>query len=489
MSGATKPSGAAMSAAPRTLSLTVDADGIALITLDDPSRPVNVTSPELVGELLAALDRVAADPVIRGAVLVSGKADSFVAGGDIKDYVGAHDRGMTEAEAFEISRRWNVDLRRVERCGKPLAAAIHGVALGGGFELALCCHHRVLAGDERARVGLVEVGIGLLPAGGGTQRLPRLIGVAPALAAMLEARRMRADEALACGAVDAVVPRDELLVAARAWVCGHPQAVQPWDVPGFRAPGADAFDWARARTDLLARTRGRYPAPLACFDAVRDGIEHPIEEGLAIESRHSAALLPGAVARNLMRTGFVHRHLARFYADGSHPYVLRLRNACEREVAALLDEGVSRERIQEAARAADWDALPWPATPPRCGAHTPQPRVDDVVQRLLHAVALEGVRCLDERIVDGPADADVGAVAGIGYPRWTGGVLSYIETVGLDRFVHAADRLARLHGARYTPPASLRERVRAGRKFHAPPQPEAVIRSQLLSPMTAGARG
>jgi enoyl-CoA hydratase/carnithine racemase len=163
-------------AAWRTLSFAVDADGIALITLDDPSRPINVTSPELIADLMAALDRVTTDPAVRGAVITSGKAGSFVAGGDIKDFVGAHERGMTEAEAFEISHRWNVELRRIERCGKPIAAAINGVALGGGYELSLCCHHRVLVDDEKARVGLVDVSIGLLPAGGGTQRLPRLIG-------------------------------------------------------------------------------------------------------------------------------------------------------------------------------------------------------------------------------------------------------------------------------------------------------------------------
>ncbi|HEX4586041.1 MAG TPA: enoyl-CoA hydratase-related protein, partial [Burkholderiaceae bacterium] len=95
-------------------SLDVDADGVALITLDDPQRAVNVTSPALVGELIAALDHVATDPAIRGAVLTSGKSGSFVAGGDIKDFATAHDRGMSEEEAFRISDRWNVDLRRIE---------------------------------------------------------------------------------------------------------------------------------------------------------------------------------------------------------------------------------------------------------------------------------------------------------------------------------------------------------------------------------------
>ena len=450
----------------RTLSLAVDADGIALITLDDPSRTMNVTSPELVADLMAALDRVGTDPAIRGAVLTSGKPGSFVAGGDIRDFVGAHDRGMTQAEAFALSDRWNVELRRIERCGKPIAVAINGTALGGGYELALCCHHRVVVDDDKVRIGLVEVSIGLLPAGGGTQRLPRLIGVAAALALMLEARRLSPAEALACGAIDEVVPREELLSAARAWVLAHPRAMQPWDAPGFRAQGAEGFDWARARDELVAHTHGRYPAPLACFDAVREGVTLAIDEGLRVESRHSATLLPGAVARNLMRTGFIHRHLARRFADGSDPYVQRLRSACEREVTMLLGEGVSAEQVDDAARSVDWAAIPSPRSIAAAEAQTRQPGIEQIARRLLVAVALEGVRCLDDGTIEGPAEADVGSVAGIGYPRWTGGVLSYVETVGLASFIAASERLARLHGERFEAPQSLRERAHGDRKFH-----------------------
>ena len=169
---------------------SVGADGVALITLDDPARPANVTSPELTAELLAAIDRVAGDDAVVGAVIASGKPGRFVAGGDIKDFVGAFERRMSEAEAFELSHRWNRDLRRIERCGKPFAAAINGAALGGGFELALLCQHRVLVDEPHAVVGLVEVGLGLLPAGGGSQRLPRLVGIDAALRLMIDARRL-----------------------------------------------------------------------------------------------------------------------------------------------------------------------------------------------------------------------------------------------------------------------------------------------------------
>ena len=323
----------------------------------------------------------------------------------------------------------------------------------------------MLADDESVRVGLVEVTIGLLPAGGGTQRLPRLIGVAPALALMLEGRRLRPAEALACGAVDQVVPRDRLVAAAREWVRSHPHAVQPWDAPGCRAP-TDDFDWAGERAALLARTHGRYPAPLALFDAVRDGLPLAIDDGLRVESRCSATLLPGAVARNLMRSGFVHRQLAKRFAGPPGPYVQRLRSACEQEVAALLDEGVAPAVIEQAARSADWSALPWPAEHAPATPHHDAPELEALVRRLLAAAALEGVRCLDDGTAASAAEADVGSLAGIACPRWTGGVLSYVETVGLAPFVAEAEALARQHGARFMPPTGLVERARNGRKFY-----------------------
>jgi hypothetical protein len=301
---------------------------------------------------------------------------------------------------------------------------------------------------------------------------------------MLEGRRLRPADALALGAVDAVVPRGQLIDAARAWVLAHPQAVQPWDAPGFRAPGAADFDWARAHAELIERTRGRYPAPLALLGAVRKGIDRPIEEGLRIESMYFAPLLPSAVARNLMRSGFVHRQLARRYAGEAGPYVQRLRAACEHEVAALLHEGATAAVVEQAALDADWTAMPcparpWPARPcptmpcpalgPAATASMHQPTLDAVTQRLLHAVALEGVRCFDDGSVESAAEADVGSLAGIGFPRWTGGVLSYVETVGLARFVFEAERLAQQHGTRFAPPPSLIERARSGSKFYGRP--------------------
>src|SRR4051812_38653075 len=266
------------------VTMAVGADGVALITLDDPARPANVTSPELTAGLLAAIDCVANDDAVVGAVIASGKPGRFVAGGDIKDFVGAWERHMSLAEGFELSHRWNREFRRIERCGKPFAAAINGAALGGGYELALMCHHRVLVDEPQAMVGLVEVGIGLLPAGGGSQRLPRLVGVDAALRLMIDARRLAPKEALAAGLVDAVVPANRLIHVARDWVRTHPRAKQPWEDGG---PSTDkaSIDALRARWqhEIDERFGPRYPAPAALLQAVFDGVQVPLDDALRIE--------------------------------------------------------------------------------------------------------------------------------------------------------------------------------------------------------------
>jgi 3-hydroxyacyl-CoA dehydrogenase/enoyl-CoA hydratase/3-hydroxybutyryl-CoA epimerase len=466
--------------ATRTLRIDIDADGIALITLDDPARSMNVTSPELVADLMTAVERVSRDSDIRGAILTSGKDKGFAAGGDIKDFVTAHDRGMTEDEAFEISNRWNVDLRRIERGGKPIVAALNGLALGGGLELALCCHHRVLVDDPRAIVGLVEVTIGLLPAGGGSQRLPRLIGIERALPLMLEGRRLQPAEALALGIVDRVVPKERLLSAAREWVLEHPHAQQPWDIEGFQLPGGTGplaphanRTWMLGMARELQRSQGNYPAPLALMSAVYEGTQLPIDLGLRIESKYSAKLLPGAVARNLMRTCFVNRGRASRPDTSARRCAERVSAAYVDEGQRMVEEGVAPALIENAARFAGMAAGPLALADHRSRESVPpnaaQPDAADVKQRLLYIQALEGARCLEEGVVADPADADVASVYGAGFPGWTGGALSFVETVGLREFVAECQHLAGRYGPRFEPPPGLRERARQGLKFYKPP--------------------
>ena len=295
---------------------TVDTDAIAVLLMDVVGRPMNVLTPEFTADLAQCVERIASDPGIRGAVVASGKS-SFMAGADIKDMVGAFERGMSAVEAAGVSHGLSRLLRRLETCGKPIAAAINGVALGGGFEVALACHYRVMADEPKAAVGLPEVTIGLLPGAGGTQRVPRLIGVAEALKLITEGRTVRAQEAFKKGLVHEVAPAAEIIERARQWVLKGGAGIQPWDRKGFRIPGgagqaspaaAQAFMMGTALT--AQATMRNFPAPLAILSCVYEGTQVPIDAGLAIESKYFGQLLAGPVARNLMRTMFVNKGLA-----------------------------------------------------------------------------------------------------------------------------------------------------------------------------------
>jgi 3-hydroxyacyl-CoA dehydrogenase / enoyl-CoA hydratase / 3-hydroxybutyryl-CoA epimerase len=707
---------------------SVDGDGIATLLVDVVDRPMNVLTPGFLVDLESCIEKLSGDAAVRGAVVASAKA-SFMAGADIKDMVSLFDRGITPAEAAQFSVNLNRIYRRLETCGKPLAAAINGVALGGGFELALACHHRVMADDPKAGVGFPEVKIGLLPGAGGTQRLPRLIGVTEALRLITEGRQVGSAEALAKGMVHELAPATEIVECARRWLLTAGEAVQPWDRIGFRVPGgggqsttgaAQAF---MAATALTAKaTMRNYPAPLAILTTVYEGTQVPIDTALRIESKHFGRLLAGPVARNLMRTMFVNKGLAdklarrpaglvktpvhRLGILGSgmmgagvadvsaaagidvvlldtsidlaqkgkdHTRQLRARDVergrrtqaeaetvlprirptasfdelegCDlvieavyedREIKAdvtakaeavmpatavfasntstlpitglaraskrpeqfigihffspvekmplveiivgkktsaetlaraldyvgqlrktpivvndsrgfytsrcfgtfmyegmqLLAEGVAPALIENAARIAGMPVGPlavadevtidlqwkvirqaeqdlgrrfkrpvsyevvrrfveelkrpgrrfgagfydypekghkrlWPGLAELYTAAPKQPDAAEVENRLLCIQALEAARCMEEGVVTTAAEADLGSVLGWGFPAWTGGTLSYIDTIGVREFVAECDRLAKRHGARFRPSKWLRERADRGDKFHA----------------------
>lgn len=296
------------------LDLTVDTDGVAAVTLDVAGRSMNVITPALIAEFDAALKQVRSDTAIKGLLIVSAKA-SFVPGYDLGELVQAFSREQSAAEFYRTDEVALSKLyRRLETCGKPVAAAINGLALGGGLELALACHYRVLADDPKAIVGLPEVKVGLLPGAGGTQRLPRLIGIEKALPVLLEGVNVHPAEALKLGIVDEVVPVEELVATARRWLLNSPSGVQPWDRKGFQVPGgtnilqpaiANAFTGATAL--VVKSTQRNYPAPIAILSAVFEGIRVPIDTALQIESKYFSKLATGVVARNLIRTSFIHK--------------------------------------------------------------------------------------------------------------------------------------------------------------------------------------
>ena len=286
------------------LKLTVDADGIATATMDSPGRSMNVLDDKLAAGLAALVDRLETDASIKGLVLASGKKD-FLAGADIDRL-----RALSSArEAFDESMRFKKALRRLELCGKPVVAAINGKCLGGGLEIALACHHRIVLDDGKARLGLPEVKLGLLPGGGGTQRLPRLVGMQQALQWMGEGTDVRAAQALKSGLVGALATSaDDLHAQARAWIVANPAPKQPWDLPKFRYPGGDSRSPAMAQlfsvapSMVSAKSFGNYPALTHILSCVFEGGLVGIDAGLEIESRYFAACAMSQESRNLIGT-------------------------------------------------------------------------------------------------------------------------------------------------------------------------------------------
>ena len=295
---------------------TVDSDGIATLMIDLPGKSMNVLCDELNSELSECIDRVANDENVSGAILASGKG-AFVAGADLTELVTAYDRGVSAEQGYAWSRDLSMVLRKLETCTKPFAVAINGLALGGGFELCLACHYRVMTDNPKAALGLPEVSIGLMPGAGGTQRLPRLIGIEKALPVILQGKKLNPEKALALGVVQEIAPVDELLERAKAWLMGTPQAVAPWDVKGFRVPGGagantpkNAQNFMVGTSLLAANTQHNYPAPIAAISAVYEGCITPIDTGLDIESQYFGQLVSDVVARNMMRSLFINKGAA-----------------------------------------------------------------------------------------------------------------------------------------------------------------------------------
>ncbi len=230
-----------------TFSFDIDADGIAHAVFDVPGRSMNTLTGNAVADIIAITKEVASNDKIKGLVISSGKPSGFCAGADLGE-MGSRAGGegdkakKTEAELkkeqFDAGFSLNKTLRQLETCGKPVAVALNGLALGGGLEVALAGHYRVAANDNpKLQFGLPEAKIGLLPGAGGTQRLPRLIGVQAALPLILQGESFNAEKALAMGVVNELAPSSETEAKATAWVKANPTAKAPWDVKGFKVPG------------------------------------------------------------------------------------------------------------------------------------------------------------------------------------------------------------------------------------------------------------
>lgn len=285
---------------------TLDDDGIATLSWNLPARSQNVLNGESCEAFFAAA-RALQDAAVKGMLVTSAKPD-FIAGGDL-EWLQASDSAETLfARTCELHRA----LRALETGGKPVAIAMPGSALGGGLEIALAGHYRVAADNPKARFGLPEVTLGLLPGGGGTQRLPRLVGVQASLPLLLEGKRLKAADALAAGILHAVVPAGEEIAAARAWLldASRRTATQPWDAKGFRIPGGalthPSVQQVFMAANALARqkTYGNYPAVANILSCVYEGLLTDLDTGLKTEARYFVKAVLSPEAKAMIRTLF-----------------------------------------------------------------------------------------------------------------------------------------------------------------------------------------
>lgn len=291
----------------------VEDNGIAIITWAMQNSPMNVLNKDSLEAYEAAVDRAIADEAVKGVIVTSARPE-FIAGADLRMLARA------KQQSAEEMYNWTRDLqnlfRKQETSGKPFVAAINGTALGGGLELTLATHYRVAADNPKAKLGLPEVKLGLLPGGGGTQRLSRLIGAREALPLLTQGRDLSPKKALEKGVVHAVVPADELLDAARAYILEGGSATQPWDDRKFRIPGGGVqtpkgYETFIGGAGMLQReTFGVYPAPKAIMACVYHGLQMPIDRGLSYEAREFTQLARGDVAQNMIRSLFFNLNAA-----------------------------------------------------------------------------------------------------------------------------------------------------------------------------------
>src|SRR3954463_4715609 len=286
-------------------------DGIVVLTLDDPNQSANTMNAAYAASMTATVERVEAEKdEIKGVVITSAKK-TFFAGGDLNDLKRA--RKEDAPQVAEMVRELKAQLRRLETLGKPVVAAINGAALGGGLEIALATHHRVIVDDAKAGLGFPQVQLGLLPGGGGVTRSVRMFGIANALLQLLlQGQRHRPDKALEMGLVDEVVPtREDLIPAAKKWIAENPEAVQPWDVKGYKIPGGTPSNPSFAANlpafpaNLRKQIKGaNYPAPHHIMAAAVEGAQVDFDTAIEIEGRYFTDLVTGQVAKNMIQAFF-----------------------------------------------------------------------------------------------------------------------------------------------------------------------------------------
>ena len=300
-----------------------DADGVAIITWDTVGKSMNVMNEQGFFDLEALIDEALADDTVKGIILTSGKPDSFAGGMDLniiakmKEMAGdAPAQGLMDG----LMRMHGI-LRKIERGGmddknkggKPIACCLPGTALGIGLEIPLSCHRIFAADNPKAKIGLPEIIVGIFPGMGGTTRLVRKLGAMGASPFLLEGKLSDPKKAKSGGLIDEVVPADELIETAKAWVLSEPSIVKAWDEKGYKMPGGAPYHPAGFMTFVGAsamvngKTQGAFPAAKALLSAVYEGALVPFDTALKIEARWFTNVLMNPSSSAMIRSLFINK--------------------------------------------------------------------------------------------------------------------------------------------------------------------------------------
>ena len=286
----------------------VGADGIGILSINQVNNPTNLFSTEFITSYIELANNVVADKDIKGMILTSGRS-MFMPGADLREL---QTMGDDPQKTFDGTMQMHQSLRALETAGKPFVAAINGTAMGGGLELCLTCHHRIVLNNVKIKLGFPEAKVGLLPAGGGNSKVPYLLGIQNSLMYLLQGKEVRPAQALKDGLIDDLAEsQEELIQKAKDWIFANPNPVQPWDNKKHRVPGGDVWSANGVQTlvgaagNLGKMAHGNYPAQSYIMKVIHDGLPITIDRALEIEARYFIKLLASKEAKNMIRTGFM----------------------------------------------------------------------------------------------------------------------------------------------------------------------------------------
>jgi len=300
-------------------------NNIAIISWNMTTSAMNVLNDISIPEFEGHLEKAYSDQEVKGIIITSEK-NEFIAGADVKMILRNNSKDPSEMHKFSLE--FNAIFRKLETCGKPVVAAMNGTALGGGYEVCLACHYRIALDNPKAVIGLPEVQLGLLPGGGGTQRLPRIIGMEAALMLMVEGKRISPTEALGYGMVnDIAATREEMMEKSIKWILANPKAIQPWDEynkktgeikarENYKVPGGNVQSPTGMRTFaggtamIMEKTKGNYPAPIAILSCVYEGLQVNMDRAIPIEARYFVKVATSREAKNLIGVMFLGKNEA-----------------------------------------------------------------------------------------------------------------------------------------------------------------------------------